>query len=198
MQLSELTRVFAPASGQSADTLRVKTQRLYQVPELAKLGMGGRRAGHSDSGLTATATTAGLLALTALLPVKLDAVGAQVLRLWRARYVENDVGRICPVTEAGTLGDAIERILARPELAGHLDFIELGRESEIVGLAWADRPYQPSLFHPKGARGYRRIIASYATTPRVDQIAHLPGTAMRLVAGLIDQEKAGAAPKVAS
>ena len=198
MQLSELARTVGPLCDMTPDALRVRQQRLYAVPELVKLGMIGRHTAHTDSALAANATTAGMLTLTAMLAGPPETIGERVLRLWRARYIENDVGRTCPVTKAATFGDAVKRVLARPEFGARLDFIELGRESEIVGLAWVDRPYQPSLFHPGGAPGYRRTIAAYVNTPKIDQLARLPGGAMRLVAGLIDQQQAGTTARAAS
>lgn len=186
MQLSAVTAAVAPLCGLTPDALRIRVQRLYVVPELAALGMGGRRAAHTDRGLAATNVTAGLLTLTAALSGNPATIGRRVLRSWRAPYA--GAGNACPVTGAGSLGDAITLLLTSATLAARLDFLDLARETELIGLAWTDRPYQPSLFHPDGPRGYRRVALAHAETGRLDQIARVPGSAMRLVAALIADE----------
>ena len=181
--VSELARTVGPLCDMTPDALRLRPQRLYAVPELVKLGMIGRHTAHTDSAFAANATTAGMLTLTAMLAGPPKTIGERVLRLWRARYIENDV-RPLPARSPRRPPSATRSsgYWRAPSSAPVSILSSSGRESGgFVGLAWVDRPYQPVTVSPGGAPGYRRTIAAYVNTPKIDRPG--PATGWRYAPG---------------
>lgn len=160
MQLAEFRRtVVAPALNRTDDSLRVLQQRLYRSPMLAADGMGGRRAAHSDSGLTVTPNAAAMLLLAGLGGREELKIAKRVEELWAARY--SPAGKVCPVTRVAAGGKAIAALLADPDLCRELECLEIVDEVASLRLVWDDGTHSTfaSSNKPEWQQGMRKAMA---------------------------------------
>jgi hypothetical protein len=210
MQLSTLRAEIAPLFDTSDVALYERQKHLRAVPVLRNAGL----AGHSgrDCGPPATAATAAILLLAAMLGQNRYTIGERTGRLWEARCV-TPTGN--PVERCKTAGALLTLLLQRADIRARLIFCELDHDIPHLKFVFgdpailtSDRPMSlvewqqhidgavaagvlaATFYAPFRAVEWKRRFDAAFTAGKMAHISRLPASTLDKVAALIaaDQE----------